>query len=238
MPEAGTGPGPGQENDAGPGAGHNADAREASLIFHMDQLRTIQAQIDAAMVPVKALQKIQTTRRNAAAGATWTLEILDRALKRERQSNRRQLAKVAEEEAFVARTMNLPFGNAEEQLDMFHDAPQEEKDEHFWGQDGYNRGLRGLMAKAPPELPPAFLQTWLKRHAAGAERLSWSQSEQGHSPDRPPSGAERERLTGGVQGDEGKAAAGGAKAGAKETKAADEPKEGEPGHNPKDPLLN
>lgn len=211
-PAPGAGELAGSDADDQPGIeGHNINARESSLLFHVQQFRESRAKIAELMVPLKNAQKVFTTRRNAASQAGWTLEILDKALKREEQGNRRQQSKQAEEEAFVMRMLGLPFGNSDEQMDMFADADQDTKDEFFWGQHGYSQGLRGLPAKAPPDMPTQFLQAWLKRHAAGAERLAWAASEQGHSPERPPSEAERAKAQ---SGDADKT------------------------HNPKDPLLS
>lgn len=165
--------------------GHNSLARESALHRVMDAIKIADASVEEAQAVVKARKKILTEARNAAVAAGFTLQVLDQALKLEKQGNRREMTAQEEERYFVFKMRGLPLGN-EVQLELDLGGASEKKDEKFWGDDGYNAGLRGEERLPPPECPPHFHQTWMLRHVAGCDRLAWSQAQQGLNPENKP----------------------------------------------------
>jgi hypothetical protein len=171
----------GKVPESAPGVGDNSEAREAALIRHMHVLRLARADTDAAKQVVKTRQKVETALRNAANSDGFMLKIIDEALKKEGQTRVDQ-QREENDRRFIFSALGLPV--AQDGADLVTEA---QRDERFWGQHGYSSGLKGLPAEAPPGMPGEFVQTWMRRHAAGADRLGWAQAEQqGASPERSP----------------------------------------------------
>lgn len=165
------------KNDDTPAkAGHNSDAMEISLLKHMAQFRDDRLIIAEAQEALKAVKKRHKISRNAAKQDGWLLKVLDEALDVE-ENNDRDAVKEADQRRFVFETLALPLGlhNGE----LFGEPANDAQDEAYWGDRGYNDGLKGLAAKAPAGVSPQFIQAYLRRHAAGADRVAWAQAEAG-----------------------------------------------------------
>jgi hypothetical protein len=170
MPKDSTGPKP------------HTVAREAELLALMPEMRTGLDQVEAAKALVKKAQNDYAVVRAKVEIQGFTLEIIDKALKLERQpKNRRGQQQVANEEYFVFKTLGLPVALPPNEMDFGSD---EERDEAYWGDQGYQAGIRGDIAKPPSECPPHLHQTWLNRRAAGSEYSAWGKSEAGAKPDQ------------------------------------------------------
>jgi len=163
------------------------DEREALLHQSVADLRTANAAIERAQAAVKVAKKAAKIVRNAAKLRGFTLAILDEALKREGQGNAREQQAHEEERAFVFKALGLPVGLLHQSGDFDFGDP-EKRDERYWGDEGYRRGVQGLDADLPEGIPPHFHQVFLLRHAAGADRLAWAQAERGLNPEMKGSG--------------------------------------------------
>ena len=164
------------------GEGHNSQAREIALLKHIAAIREQNDKLAEVMSLAKVIKKDLKRVRNLAKEANFTLSIIDEALKIEAKGNDRETQKAAEERVFVFQCLGLPTGMR--QGDLFSDLPNEALDESFWSDNGYNAGLRGMEAKPPTQMPPHLTQTWMLRHAAGRERISWAQAEQANPEKR------------------------------------------------------
>lgn len=187
-----------------PGIGHNSDAHQAALLTHLTKFRAHRAKIQEIMDVLKAAKKAYKVARSEAKLYGFTLEILDEALDVE-SVNDRDAAKAAAERRFVFETLGLPLGISNGEL--FGDQPSDMRDEAYWGQHGFNAGLRDLERKPPSECPQAWQQTWLRQHVAGVEKAMWALAETQNTERRPgsvgtgPTASEIAR-NGSEQGDE------------------------------------
>jgi hypothetical protein len=172
---------PAEPQGEAPGEGHNSrEQKEILLLNHVANLRQANASITVAMSAVKVAKKAAKLVRNAAKLDGFTLKILDEALEIESQvGERREQERQAEERVFVFETLGLPLGMRQGELDL----PAPKRDAKFWGDLGYQRGIAGEPQDAA-DVPPEFLQAYLKRHTAGAEKLAWAQAERGQNPER------------------------------------------------------
>jgi len=162
--------------------GHNSKAREADLLALMAEMRPGLDAVEAAKALVKKAEQSYAVIRNKAEVLGFTLKTLDKALKAERQPTaRREQQAQADEEFFIFKTLGLPVAAAQGQLDFGSD---EERDEAYWGDQGYQAGIRGDIAKPPDPCPPHLHKAWLDRRAAGAEYSAWGKAEAGGKPDQ------------------------------------------------------
>jgi hypothetical protein len=159
----------------------DATPREAELLNLMAEMRPHVASIADAKALVKKLEKDYAVTRNKAEVLGFTLATLDKALKLEGQpTNRKGQQAAADEEYFVFKTLGLPVSQPQGQLDFGSD---EERDAAYWGEQGYQAGIRGDIATPPDPCPPHFHQTWLTRRADGAEYSAWGKAQAGGKPD-------------------------------------------------------
>jgi hypothetical protein len=169
-----------------PGPGHNIP-READVLDIMAELRPGLNAVEAAQAVLKKAKNDYQVVRNKAEQRGFTLSILDKALKYEREpTNRRGQQAVADEEYLVFKTLGLPTAAVQGQLNFGSD---EERDAHYWGEQGYQAGIRGDAAAPPDAMPPHLHQVWLDRRAAGVEYSAWGKAEAGGKPDQGPAGA-------------------------------------------------
>jgi hypothetical protein len=162
--------------------GPHTVAREAKLLTLMDELRPALSVVEDAKGIVKKAQEAYGLVRAKAELEGFTLAVLDKALKAERQpKNRGGQLQLANEEYFVFKTLGLPVAVPQGELKFDSD---EARDEAYWRDQGYQAGIRGDAATPPDECPPAFHQTWLNRRADGAEYSAWGKSEAGAKPDQ------------------------------------------------------
>ena len=152
--------------------GDNSEAREAALLVNMARLRAVNAEVDMAKAVVDGAKENRKVVRGEILADGFKLKVLDEAIAKEKQSRVDQQAE-ENERRFVFTSLGLPI--AQDGVDLETAA---QRDEKFWGDHGYATGVKGLAAEKPPGIPPEFLQVWLKRHAAGADRLAWAQAEQ------------------------------------------------------------
>lgn len=164
------------------GIGHNSEAMEIAVHRHMAAFHEHLDAIEVAQGAVAAAKKAFKLVRNAAK-IDFTLKILDEAIALERQAgNGRQQEKDEAQRFFIHSVRGLP--TATKQGDLFGGQDQDIRDEKYWSDHGYNAGVRGESATPSPDMPTQFMQTWLKRHAAGADRLAWSMADKGLSPEK------------------------------------------------------
>lgn len=154
--------------------------RQSLILKHIHNMRVCRANTDAAKAALKAVKKIETAARNLYNGNSFSLKIADEALEREGMPRRQNAQYEAERhEVFEA------LGQATYvQPDLLASMPVEARDETYWGDLGYEYGLKGLEARAPKEMPERFLQTFLKRWGAAQEILAWALSDKGINPEK------------------------------------------------------
>lgn len=166
--------------------GHN-EAREADLLALMAEFRPALDKVEEAKAVVKKAEKDYAVVRNKAEVLGFALATLDKALKLERQPSNRKLQQAqADEEFFVFKTLGLPVAAVQGTMDFGSD---EARDEKYWGDQGFQAGIRGDAATPPDGMPPHLHQTWLTRRADGAAYTAWGKSEAGGRPDRLNTGA-------------------------------------------------
>ena len=164
------------------GIGHNSEAMEIAVHRHMAAFHEHLDAIEVAQGAVAAAKKAFKLARNAAK-IDFTLKILDEAVALERQTdNERQQEKDEAQRFFIHSVRGLP--TATKQADLFGGPDQDIRDEKYWSDHGYNAGVRGESAMPSPDMPTQFMQTWLKRHVAGADRLAWSMADKGMNPEK------------------------------------------------------
>lgn len=188
------------------GAKPHTAAREAELLALMDEMRPGLTAVTDAKALVKKANDAYAVIRNKADLLGFPLALLDKALKLEREpKNRRGQQVMANDEYFIMKTLGLPVAVPQGTLDFGSD---EERDTAYWGDQGYQAGIRGDIAKPPGECPTHLHQVWLNRRADGAEYSSWAKSEAGGKPDQVGSGtattvdAERAAAVGAAPKDE------------------------------------
>jgi ribosome modulation factor len=176
--------------DPGHNSGRLTQADWESLwLRHLQTLRARRAATLDAKAALKAVQKLETTARNTARGDGYPLAIIDRILDDEGKI-RVDLEEMAALERMMREVAGLPTGV---QVNLFGDSGP--RDEAWWGEDGYQAGVAGKPGVPPPECPPEFHQTWLKRWGGGQEKLAWALSEKGVNPEsahQPPAPADEE----------------------------------------------
>lgn len=152
------------------GVGHNSEAMEAQLHIHMGKLRDGRSRIADAQALLKSVKK-EVKRDRDAAKQDFLLKVLDAALDAE-EINDRDAENEAIQRYFVFDRLGLPTGM--KQGDLFGEPADTVRDMEYWGGRGYNAGLKLLPASPPDAMPAQFMQHWLEKHAAGAERTNWA----------------------------------------------------------------
>jgi len=164
-----------------PGVGHNVP-READILALMSELRPARDAVEAAQAILKKAKQDEQVVRNKIEQHGFTLSIFDKALKCEREpTNRKGQQSQADEEYLVFKTLGLPTALVQGQLQFGSD---EERDSAYWGDQGFQAGIRGDKAEAPDVVPPHLIQHWLNRRAAGVEYSAWGKAEAGGKPDQ------------------------------------------------------
>lgn len=173
-----------KEPRAKPGeTGHNSGAWEADLLALMLEMRPALDRVEEAKALVKKVTADYAVIRNKAEILNLPLELLDKALKLERQpSNRRGQQAMADLEYRIMKTLGLPVPSSTQGEMNF--GSDEERDEAYWGDQGYQAGIRGDVAKAPDGCPAHLHQTWLGRRADGVAYSAWGKAEAGGKPDQ------------------------------------------------------
>jgi hypothetical protein len=177
-----------EETGATPGVGHNGDVPEEALFLsHLNKLRKQAGVVAEKKAAYDAEKATMTDLFRMAKVDGFTRKELQAILDDTSAAEpgaRRDLVAEEERRAKLRAWAGLPAGS---QGDLFDTAtPQEAKDELFYEGLGYAAGLRGDDATAPTDVPPRFVQAWLRGRMSGQEKLAWGLAEAGRVVDRKP----------------------------------------------------
>jgi len=149
---------------------HGEEAERVQLISIVSQLSAAEDAIEVAKQPLKAAQKKRSQIIGLGKAAGFTAKQLTARLEEMRMGTREMAQQEATERKHRRWLGIIEPDQAE--LIMGDAAPQEAKDEaHFRG-EGFKAGLRGLIAKPPPEVPERFVQAWMQEHEKGFVQMT------------------------------------------------------------------